>query len=138
MTTCLTCPTCSSSTRQIKAGFNRCGSQKYQCRHCKRLYTPQPKQPGYAKETRLQAVRMYLDGNNFRRIARLLSVAPQSVINWVNAYHATLPQKEDRSQQRSQVLEMDELFTFIGHKKSVSTSSPVLSAKRAASLATTW
>lgn len=118
----LICPACSSTTRQIKAGFNRCGTQKFQCRHCKRVYTPEPKHHGYPEETRLQAVKMYLDGNNFRRIARLLGVNHQSVIDWVNHHHAKLPPPEDSSQDTTDTLELDELFTFVGNKKNVSTS----------------
>lgn len=39
----------------------------------------------YQPEMRQQAIRMYLDGLNFRRIGRLLSVHHTSVLNWVNA-----------------------------------------------------
>ncbi len=34
---------------------------------------------------------MYVDGMNFRRIARTLGVAHRSVINWVNAHADHLP-----------------------------------------------
>jgi len=40
---------------------------------------------------RQQAVQLYGDGMNFRRIARHLGVNHQTVINWVNAYSAQLP-----------------------------------------------
>ena len=66
---------------------------------------------------------MYVDGLNLRRIARLLGVNPQSVANWVNAYQSNLPQ--DPSLAHCQVVELDELHTFIGcptgEKKSGST-----------------
>ena len=35
------CPYCKAVDRQIKAGRNRSGSRRYQCRHCLRHYTPQ-------------------------------------------------------------------------------------------------
>ena len=57
-----------------------------------------------------------LEGINLRRIGRILSVNHQSVTNWVNAYHARLPEASTPV-ERPQTLEMDELFTFIGSKK---------------------
>jgi hypothetical protein len=61
-------------------------------------------------------VRLYLEGTNFRCIGRLFSVNHQSVVNWVNSYHASLPAAE-HSVATPETLEMDELFTFVGSKK---------------------
>lgn len=36
------CPYCGAADRQIKAGRNRSGSVRYQCRCCFRHYTPEP------------------------------------------------------------------------------------------------
>ncbi len=62
---------------------------------------------------------MYVEGINFRRIARLLGVNPQSVVNWVNAYQAKIAgqAREKAAAVGSQKIEMDELWTFIGEKK---------------------
>ena len=119
-----TCPYCCSCLHQHRIGTNRSGSQRVQCQGCRRTYTPEPKAHGYTDEIRLQAVKLYLEGNNFRRIARLLCVAPQSVINWVNAHHGALRPAPDRSQDKAEVIEMDELYSFIGEKKTESTSLP--------------
>jgi transposase-like protein len=108
------------------------GSQRYKCRECARVYTPQPLPLGYAAEVKREAVRLYLEGINFRRIGRILSVNHQSVINWVNAYHASLPEARS-SGNRAEILEMDELFTFIGSKKGKPTLSPSSKERRAAS-----
>ena len=113
------CPKCDKQTRQIRSGYNRSGSQRYQCRHCGKKYTPSPKEKGHPKEVRIKAIRMYIDGLNFRRIGRLLNVHHQSVINWVNAYASSLP--EAPTPQEVDVVEMDELYTFIGEKKTGST-----------------
>jgi hypothetical protein len=72
---------------------------------------------------------------NFRRIGRVLSVNHQSVINWVDAYHANLSAPE-QVVTRPETLEMDELFTFVGSKKRKPISSPSLTERRAASLRT--
>lgn len=113
------CPHCAATTGQTKMGLTQAGSQRFRCRTCRRAYTPQPKpRPRrYPVAVQQQALRLYLESNNFRRIASIVQVAPQTVINWVNAYHAALPAEPDRSQEKVDVVEMDELFTFIGSKK---------------------
>ncbi len=98
------------------------------CVFCQRKYTPQPKPQGYDAAIRRQAIRFYVDGMNLRRIARHLGVVHQTVANWVAAYAATLPDApptppHDR-QHPLPVVELDELYTFEGEKKSGSTSSP--------------
>ncbi|HEV2763137.1 MAG TPA: IS1 family transposase [Pyrinomonadaceae bacterium] len=126
------CPHCSLSEQQTKSGHTRTGSQRHRCKECQRIYTPEPKPLGYPEETRREAVRLYLEGTNFRRIGRVLGVNHQSVVNWVNSYHAGLPAAE-QSPAAPETLEMDELFTFIGSKKRKPTSSPSSIAPRAAS-----
>jgi transposase-like protein len=110
-----TSPYCQSTERQVKAGKTQAGSQRRQCMACGRRYTPNPQEPGYHAEIRLQAVRMYVDGMNYRRIARHLGVDHKSVMNWVKAYSARLPSAPMPEDVNN--AEMDELFTFIGSKK---------------------
>jgi transposase-like protein len=97
------------------------GSQRYKCRARARVYTPEPLPLGYCDDIKRKAVRLYLEGTNFRRIGRILSVNHQSVINWVNAYHASLPAARPPV-TAPETLEMDELFTFVGSKKRRRTS----------------
>lgn len=115
------CPHCASTGQQTKSGYTRTCSQGYKCRDCQRIYTPEPEPLGYPEETKREAVRLYLEGTNFRRIGRLLSVNYQSVVNRVNAYHAALPPAE-QSVAAPQTLEMDELFAFIGSKRHLTSS----------------
>jgi transposase-like protein len=114
------CPYCESQSKQYKAGQNRSGSQRYLCKDCQRHYTPEPNTNGYSDEIKHQAIRLYVDGMNLRRVARHLGVNHQSVANWVNAYATHLPdapQPEDVD-----IIEMDEVFTFLGEKKTRSSS----------------
>lgn len=62
---------------------------------------------------------MYVDGGNLRRIARHLKVAPQTVAYWVTDLAEALPTVPMPSEVKE--AEMDELFTFIGDKKTEST-----------------
>lgn len=118
------CPHCNSTERQVKNGLNPSGSQKYRCNTCKIVYTPAPKPNGYPEETRLLALRMYVEGNSYGAIARILKVNPQSVANWVRNHTDNLPPAPlpDKVQQA----ELDELYTFVGQKKTKSMFSPQL------------
>ena len=113
------CPSCGATSKQNKHGFTRSYSQRYRCQHCQKSYTPEQKARGYSKEIRKQALQMYIDGVNFRRIGRFLSIHHQTVINWVNAYAQKVP--DAPVPEEVDAVEMDELFTFIGSKKRKST-----------------
>ena len=63
------CPYCRSAERQVKSGFNRSGSQRLQCRTCRRQYTPAPLPLGYDDKTREAALKLYLEGDGFRHRA---------------------------------------------------------------------
>lgn len=113
------CPRCHVNWKQYKAGFNPSGSQRYRCGECNRVYTPEPTHHGYPEEIRLLAIRLYVEGSSYGSIARVLKVNPQSVGNWVSQYTAKLPDAPMPSKVRE--AELDELYTFIGKKKTKST-----------------
>ena len=115
------CPGCETKELQIKTGKNRSGTQRILGRSCGKTYTVEAKSRGYAEEVREKAVRMYVEGNNFRRIGRLLGVNHQSVVNWVNAYQAKI-QDSVQTPFTSETIEIDELWSFVGEKKTKLTS----------------
>ena len=114
------CPKCKSARRQVKNGWNGSGSQKYRCRECGAGYTPEPKPKGYPAETRILAIRMYVEGSSYGSIARVLKVNPQTIANWVSAYAAQLPPAP--LPQKVRKAELDELYTYVGEKKTKFTS----------------
>lgn len=114
------CPRCKADENQNKDGFTNARSQRYRCRKCGARYTPECKEHGHDKELRLLAIRMYADGLNFRQIGRHLKISHSSVMNWVKAHAAQLP--EAPVPEEAYTVEMDELYTFIGEKKTGSTS----------------
>jgi transposase len=116
------CPYCHRTEHQVKAGRNESGTQRYKCKGCERKYTPEPKLQGYSEAVRRQALQLYVDGMNFRRIARTLNITHRSVINWVNAYGAQVPDAPPVPDEDLDVNELDELFTFVGQKKTKPTS----------------
>jgi transposase-like protein len=115
--------------------MNPSGSQRYVCKACRRHFTPEPNPMGYSAEIREQAVKMVVDGANYRRTGRYLKVNHQSVVNWV---HAATAQLKPGDAPRPEVgdadtAEVDELFTFVGSKKTRSMSSRRFTGKRAVS-----
>lgn len=64
------------------------------------------------------AIRMYVEGSSYGSIARILKVNPQSVANWVGQYTAKLPAAP--VPRKVKKAELDELYTFIGEKKTKS------------------
>ncbi len=86
------------------------------CEACERYFTPEPKPNGYDLTLREQALKLCLEGMSFRAIGRQVGVHYQSVINWLNAHHDTLPEKVEDAAPRDTV-EIDDLFTFIGKKR---------------------
>ena len=70
---------------------------------------------------RKQALQLYVDGMNLRRIGRHLGIHHRTVSLWVKAHAAILP--EAPLPEEVKEAEMDELFNFIGNKKTGSTSS---------------
>jgi transposase-like protein len=118
------CIRCESSLT-VMAGKNPSGSQRHYCKACQRHFTPVANQIGYDQETKLLALRHYIDGNNYRRTGRQIGVNHQTVVNWVKtaaekaaAAPTPLPEVDENT-----IVELDELYTFIGDKKKKRSSS---------------
>jgi transposase-like protein len=125
------CPQCHSTQRQTRAGRTRAGSQRYFCTACLKTYTPVGKVQGHASQLRQQAVTMCLEGISRNKVARLLQVAPQSVSNWCQAAQERLvasgqtPLPEEAALSCN-IIEMDELHTFVGAKHGQKNNSSTL------------
>ena len=116
------CPYCARTEQQVKNGRTRAGSQVIKCQVCNRKYVPYPKPIGYERNVQQQAIRLVLDGNSQRQAARQVGVSHGTVANWFKAYADALPEELPGPDGPVEVAEQDELFTFIGHKKTKSTS----------------
>jgi len=115
-----TCPYCGDHENQVKAGKTEAGSQRYKCKSCQRRHTPKPRQM-YSDEMRRQAVKWYADGAGYRQIARHFGVSHVTIMNWVKAHAAQLPPAPVPAETPLHIVEMDELFTFVGENKNSST-----------------
>ena len=78
----------------------------------------------YSDEMRRQAVQFYADGMSYRQAGRHLGVNHVTVINWVKAHVDQLPAAEAAAEAPVPIIEMDELYTFVGRKKTGGTLSP--------------
>ncbi len=99
----LKCPKCGSEKR-VKSGFNN--KQRYLCKECRCHYTVG--QRGYPEHIRRKAIQLYLEGNGFGRIERILKVSYVSVINWVKKAGVKL-EEAPKKDEKVEVLEFDEL-----------------------------
>ncbi len=124
------CPYCTDATIVIRFGYNRTGTQRYHCTQCRRVFTPDAKPEGIAAAIRQQALQLYLTGMSLRKIGKHLGVHHQSVANWIKAAARELP-AQVADQTPTEIIEMDELYTFVGSKKPKSTSRPASPGKRA-------
>ena len=108
--------------RMVKNGFNPSGSQKYLCRRCRRVTTPHPTPVGASAETKQRALNLVLDGSSFRSAARQVGVTHAIVLDWFKAAAETVPEAPAKPTAPLEQAELDELFTFVGSKKTKSSS----------------
>ena len=104
---------------RLKAGHHRSGSEKYNFKACSCNFTPCPKPKGYDAAKKQTAIEMYIDGINYRRVARLLKISHQSISNRVTqvANQIKIEEASFPAAGPDTIVELDELFTFSGSKK---------------------
>ena len=106
------CPKCKSN-QYTKAGIVN-GKQRYKCRKCHYFYTVAEKSTAKPMVTKRYALHLYLEGLGFRAIGRILGVSNVSVLKWIRAFGEQV--ESIKSEQHIDVVEMDELHTYIGQK----------------------
>ena len=107
------CPKCEKS-ESTKDGVVK-KKQRYKCKSCGYHYTVELKSTSKSKNTKRQALELYLEGLGFRSIGRFLNVSHVSVYKWIKSYGRDL--EDLKSDEKIEVVEMDEMHTYIGHKK---------------------
>jgi transposase-like protein len=114
------CPKCEQKEKQYKNGKTKAGSQRYRCYHCGCSYTLEKKEHGYSRAFRKKAIKMYVDGAGLRRTGRQLGIHHQTVANWAKEESEQLPEIPVPAEVKA--AEFDEVFTYIGDKKTESIS----------------
>ena len=109
------CPKCGGKV-YCKDGIVQ-GRQRYLCKGCRYRYTVEQRAGIGDKATKRQALELYLEGLGFRSIGRILKFSNVSILNWIKAFGEALP--EIKRDEPVQVMEMDEMHTYVGSKKTI-------------------
>ncbi len=114
------CPKCHSEDC-TKDGIVK-GKQRYKCKSCGYRHTVSHR--GISPDIKRQALELYLEGLGFRSIGRFLKCSHVSVYYWIKAYGESI--EGLRSQAGVEIVEMDEMHTYIGSKKTIAGSGLLL------------
>jgi transposase-like protein len=108
------CPRCKSEL--VVRDGNSNGRQRHLCKECGYRYT-RDKLRGKDKSIKKQALKMYLEGMGFRAIGRILEVGHVSIYRWIRAFGEEI--EMIRAKEEVKIVEIDELHTYIGSKKTI-------------------
>ena len=123
----MNCPKCSSNTH-IKSGKVK-DRQRYKCKKCNYHYTVQQKSTAKPKKLKKQALQLYLEGLGFRPIGRILKVSNVSVLNWIRGFGEEV-QSLTNDNSKVDFVELDEMHSYIGNKKTIAACLPKCSTRR--------
>lgn len=110
----MNCPKCNSECH-VKDGIVK-GKQRFLCKNCNYRYTVAYR--GKPDTLKRLALHMYLEGLGFRSIGRIIGVSNVTIMKWIKSYGKDIEQiqKEDKPLE---IVEMDELHTYVGLKKTI-------------------
>ena len=118
------CPRCQSQDL-IKRGF-KSGFQRYRCRACGRHCTDRA--PKFSAEAKAKAIDMYVNNVGIRKIARFVGASPAGVLRWIRKEHAIIQARLAAAKpvlsDEPDIIEMDEIYTFVQKNNSVRSSGP--------------
>jgi transposase-like protein len=107
------CPKCKGLNFR-KDGIVK-SKQRYLCKDCKHHFTVE--QIGKPSKIKRDALILYLEGLGFRSIGRFLNVSHVAVFNWIKSFGEQLD--GFRNSEGIEVVELDEMHTYIGSKKTI-------------------
>ncbi|WP_454064725.1 IS1 family transposase [Candidatus Nitrospira salsa] len=108
----MNCPRCTSPDK-VKSGF-KSGRQRYKCKACAFFFTVAQKSDTATPAQRRLALTLYLEGLGFRSIGRIVGFSHVAVYQWVKAFGETV---ESIKRPAAQIVELDELHSYVRHKK---------------------
>lgn len=112
------CKKCKS--RNIVKNGKQDGVQRYKCKDCCGVF--RGKEQKYSADFKLEVVMMYINSMGIRAIARVKEIHNSLVSAWIkqigtvtkNAFHEKVNEVEAKD---INILELDELFTYVKKKK---------------------
>ena len=105
------CPKCKAANFR-KAGIVK-QRKRFFCKQCSYYFSVE--HIGKPDKLKKAALMLYLEGLGFRSIGRFLNVSHVSVFRWIKAFGKKI--EKLRSDQALEIVEIDEMHTFIGSKK---------------------
>ena len=115
----------------IKSGFVR-GLQRYRCKGCGAHFT-QTASRGRPMAQKLLALSLYASGLSINRIAKYFQVSAPAVLRWIKILGSTLCPKPE-PQGLVIAMELDEMWHYVGSKKTNSGSGRLMILMEDASL----
>lgn len=109
------CSKCGSESN-VKNGYTK-GRQRYRCKVCGNNYSVEQKSTAKGASEKRRALMLYLEGLGFHSIGRILGVSHVSVIRWIKQYGSQLT--EIKNEPPVDIIEIDEMHSYIGSKKTV-------------------
>ena len=100
---------------RVKSGVLN-SRQRYKCKACGYLYTVAHKSDISTAAQRRMAVTLYLEGLGFRSIGRILGFSHVAIYQWIKALGKEVVQIK---RSAAHIVEMDELHSYVGHKKTI-------------------
>jgi transposase-like protein len=107
------CPQCQSD--QLVNNGSAAGKPQKQCQQCGYQFTRTTPR-GKPLTTKINAVLLYLSGISMNRIAFLLRVSAQAVLNWIRTFAQKYQEKPEPT-GRSIILELDEMWHYVKKKR---------------------
>jgi transposase-like protein len=109
----MNCPKCQCA-EAVKNGTKN-QKQRYKCKLCGCNYT-QSSTARIPLESRVKAIKLYLEGVGFRGIERLTGIHHTTVIKWVKNLALVIERLRPELSEQVMTVELDEMWHFIQKK----------------------
>jgi len=108
------CHHCGSAS--FRKNGHSAGVQRYLCKACQRSFSAHGER--FSQAVKAQALDMYLNNVGIRKIARFTGASPPAVLKWIKKAARTLAAQLAQAagqvqDQLPDVIEMDEIYTFV-------------------------
>lgn len=111
----MNCPKCKS--QDIRKDGKIKSKQRFYCKDCHYHFTVDKKATAVPAQVKRDALYLYLEGLGFRSIARFLKVSHVAVYQWIKQFGEKL--EPLKSEHQIKIVEIDELHTYVGQKKTI-------------------
>src|SRR5271170_1831149 len=108
------CPKCKNKNIR-KDGIVK-QRQRFRCKDCDYHFTVES--VGKPEKFKRDALILYLEGLGFRSIGRVLGVSHVAIFNWIKSFGQSID--DIRSADKIDVVEVDEMHTYVSSKKTSS------------------